>query len=136
MSTKAIRQALIDHIDTLAYSPLPDIVKPKQPYKPTVGRSYLELVFQPNETISPFVGNGDPHQQQGFLQVTFVAPRVGDNDDWGLIDAVINHYRKGTVLRRDGETVKIIRQPWTSPPFPDEGWERTPISIPYFSMTY
>lgn len=137
MSVQAIREALVNHIDTLAYSPLPDIVKPKEPYKPVIGQRYLELVFQPNETVSPFVGSNDPHQQQGFLQVTLVAPRLGGaDDDWALMDAVINHYRKGTILRNSGETVKIIRQPWVSPPFSDEGWDRTPISIPYFAMTY
>lgn len=136
MSVKAVREALIDHIDTLDYSPMPDIVKPKQPYRPVTGRSYLELVFQPNETVTPFVGDRDPHQQRGFLQVTLVSPRVGgDNADWGLIDAIIRHYRKGTRLTSDGETVKIIRQPWTSPVFTDDAWERVPITIPYFAMT-
>lgn len=136
MSFATIARELINHIDDLALSPAIPIVKPEQPYKPVVGREYLELVFAPNETLTVFVGDDDPQQQQGFLQVTVVYPRNSGTEAPLLIaDAVVNHYRKGTVLRgEDGTSVRVIRKPWVSMPFQDEGWFRVPVTVPYLCI--
>lgn len=134
MTIAIIKKALLDHVDTLPLSPGLDVVKPGKPYKPVIGRPYLEVVFAPNETNTPFVGNDDPKQLQGFLQITVVSPRLETPafDPWEVASAIISHYTKGTVLRgEDGVNVKMIREPWASVPLPDEGWSRVPVSIPY-----
>lgn len=136
MPVDQIRSLLIDHIDSFSFSPMPEIAKPDEGYDPRVGIRYIELVYQPNETFSPFVGNDDPQQQRGFLQVTVVGPRVSTDDvGWQVAAAIIDHYKKGTILRgTGGVNVKVVRKPWAAPPFPDEGWQRIPVTIPYLCI--
>lgn len=131
MSIQEVQKLLVEHAEALQVSPPLPMVKPGQPYKPQVGKSYLEVLFAPGETQTPFIGDGDPKLLQGFLQVTFVGPRVNFNP-WEVVAVVIDHFRKGTILRgEDGVNVKILREPWASTPFDDEGWSRVPVSIPY-----
>lgn len=137
MSIADVRKALFDHLETLPVSPALDIVDSAGvPYKPKVGRPYLEVVFAPNETNTDFVGDDDPKRYEGFLQVTVVAPRADANfDPYEVAGTIISHYKKGTRLSGGpGVVVKILREPWASQPIPDEGWRRVPVSIPYRSM--
>ena len=136
MSNAAISDVLVDHIDSLALSPSVDAVKPEQPYKPKVGRPYLDMQYAPNETLTLFTGDDDPKQYQGFLQITVVYPRnQGSALALSIADAIVAHYKKGTKLRGEGgTTVRVIREPWASLPLPDDAWFRIPVSIPYLSM--
>jgi len=138
MGNASISDLLVNHIDTLGLpaSPPVDAVKPETPYKPRVGRAYLDMQFAPNETLTPFVGDEDPKHYQGFLQITVVWPRnQGLNLALSIADAIVAHYGKGTVLRGgDGSVVQVIREPWASIPLPDDAWLRIPVSIPYLSM--
>lgn len=131
-----IRSLLLDHVRDFSFSPNVPKSLPDEPYDPRVGETYIEAVFQPNETLTPFVGDDDPKHHQGFLQVTVVGPRSsGSDESWQIVGALIEHFKKGTVLRgEDGINVKMIREPWATPPFPDEGWLRIPITVPYFCM--
>lgn len=137
MSIALIRKALLGRLATLPVSPaLPVVDAENTPFKPKVGEAYLEAVFIPNETNTVFVGDRDPKQYQGFLQVTVVTPRLKPPvDPFEVAGTIISHYRKGTRLSGGpGVTVRILREPWASQPIPDEGWRRVPVSIPYSSM--
>ncbi|HEV7253877.1 MAG TPA: DUF4128 domain-containing protein [Mesorhizobium sp.] len=127
----AIPDALFRHLDTLTLSPALPIAWPGKPFTPPAG-AYLELTFLPNTNRNLFLGNSDPTQHVGLLQVTVVgAPKeqvVALNDIAGRIVA---HFAKGTTVEKDGVRVRITAKPSVAPPLLDDGRKRVPVSIPY-----
>ncbi len=132
---QSIMNALEDYAKAFPFSPdIPIVVGEETPFKPTVGREYLEVrhFVAPTNTLS--VGAGR-YQYTGILQVTVVFPKAsGKSIAVGIADDVIDHFEKGTIIDGHGVRVKINRQPDQATPTPDGAWLRVPVSIPYQCM--
>jgi hypothetical protein len=108
------------------------VVLPREAYKPSEGEIYLDVSWLPNETVELFTGNDAAAWYQGILQIAVMTPAETSIVDASVVvDDVIAYWPKGSAIDAGNFRVKIQRQPWPSPSFRDESWDRVPISIEY-----
>ena len=109
-----------------------EVVLPREAYKPVEGTTYLDVSWLPNETQEISVGNDVAAWYQGILQVAVMTPlNTSIVDASVIVDDIMSFWTKGSVIDAGNFRVKIQRQPWPSPSFRDESWDRLPISIEY-----
>jgi hypothetical protein len=137
-----IMSALLDHLDTLVFSPALEIARPgiKYPADGPDGKelpkppNYLRASFIPNRTETLSVGKGK-QMHQGILQVS-VYWKVGAGyvKPLDVADRIIRHFAKGTRLVFNDVKVKVDRKPWVSGPLQEPDRVQFPVTIPYRSF--
>lgn len=117
MST-SILTACFEHLQTLDYSPQPEILWPGLNKKPPQSDLWLEPGYFPNEPLDDTWENDSCAEQRGFFQVLVgYRPGTGEVAPSELADALVTLFAKGTDLAG----VVIRKQPTRSPSFVDDG---------------
>jgi hypothetical protein len=118
-------------LKALVFSPQIPIAWPHVAFTPpTSPRLWLEAWPMFNTTGNLFLGNADPSEHLGIMQVTVVSPLgKGATPALDVAEAVAAHFAKGTRLQGSGVDLRVYEKPSISTPFKDEGDLRTAVSI-------
>lgn len=133
--TTAIMKACFDHLETLVYSPQPAILFPGMGTKPPQEGMWLKPALFPGEPRDrSWDEDTDCAEERGFFQVLVYfkpRPKLGLIAPSKLADAVIAHYRKGTVLG----PVKVKKRPHQSTEIvEDKECSFIPVTIYYLGL--
>lgn len=128
MTASTIHAALKARIEALTFSPAIPVAWPNKDYTPN-GERFLQVTIlpAPNQrmTIDAL------HRRSGSVIIT-VASRVnnGSGEGDGLADAVAAHFPADLKLG----SVRITASPSIREGFPDGGYWRTPVVIPFEAL--
>ncbi|QHJ77689.1 MAG: hypothetical protein [Bacteriophage sp.] len=107
------------------------IAFPNVKFKPPDG-NYLEVRYLPNSNRNFLIGNDDPTQHIGILQITVITPlNVGQIKPYDIAGELVEHFKKGTQLQRDDVIVTVYSKPSIAPAIIDNDRFRVPVSIQY-----
>lgn len=131
MNTTQILTASCEHLNTLSFSPAPEIAWPGVDFDPPDSGEWLEFRLFPNEPGNISWDNGAPVQMRGFGQVLVCyRPGRGEVTPSELADAVVSHFAKGTELG----PVRVSRLPYRAPAVDEDGYSFIPVTIPYLGI--
>ena len=124
-----ILDALLDHLSTLSTT-LP-IAWPDLPFTPV--DSYLEAFVTPNVVNQVTLGKDGHNRHEGLMQVNVVQKSgSGVISSAGVGSTIVAHFKRGTVISKNGLNVRT-RPPRIAQPIDDSrGWTRMPVIIPWF----
>lgn len=126
-----IPSILFARVAELALTPALPVSFPDIPFTPPAS-AYLEVRHLPNGNVNLFVGDDAPIQYRGILQITIVYPSgkgiVAPNEVAGKL---VDHFKKGTILRSSGVRLRIYEQPSVAAAVQDTERVRVPVSILY-----
>lgn len=117
----ATSQAIAISLPNIAFTP------------PTAGQNakWLRATFLPAPTASLPVGSGSD-QYYGILQVdVFYGQGAGEYAPGRIASAVIDYFKRGTEVSKDGFTARVYRRPSRGPMIKDDPWVMLPVTIPY-----
>lgn len=100
---------------------------------PTAGQNvkWLRATFLPAPTASLPVGSGSD-QYYGIMQVdVFHGQGAGEYAPGRIASAVIDYFKRGTEVSKEGFTARVYRQPSRGPMIKDDPWIMLPVTIPY-----
>lgn len=128
MST-SILTACFTRLQTLAYSPAPEILWPGLNQTPPDSGLWLEPGYFPNEPTDRTWQADSCAEQRGFFQVLVgYRPGSGEVAPSQLADAIVALFAKGTDL----SGVVVTKQPTRGPSFVDEGDKLfIPVTVNY-----
>ncbi len=133
----AIESALLTKAQQFAaaQSPAIAISLPNVAFTPPALNSsakWLRATFMPAPTASLPTGNGSD-QYYGLMQLdVFYGAGAGEYAPGRIASSLIAYFAKGTVLTKDGFTVRIHKRPYRGPMIIDgSGWAMIPVTIPF-----
>lgn len=128
----AIEAALLAHAKAFAVVNSLDLSEPNITFNPpTPGKTakWLRATFLPADTQTLPVGAGD-NRYYGILQIdVFYGIGGGEIAPARIAVLIIDHFKRGTTLTRDGFTVQILEQPYRRPSIKDDAWLMVPVRI-------
>lgn len=98
---------------------------------PTAGQNvkWLRATFLPAPTSTLPVGSGSD-RYYGILQIdVFHGAGAGEYAPGRIASAVIEYFKRGTVMTKDGFTVRVYRRPSRGPMIKDDPWMMIPVTI-------
>lgn len=103
----AISTALDDHISAYAAANSLDVALENEDFKPAVDTLYLRATQLAGSTEPTGIDNAsDDHI--GIYQIDVITPsNRGKNDAMVQADLIADHFKRGTLLTNDGQTVRI-----------------------------
>jgi len=126
-----IPSLLFTHMAALVLSPVLPVSYPDNPFTPPAG-AYLEVRHLPNSNVNLFVGDDAPVQYRGILQITVVyLSAKGIVAPSEVAGKIVDHFKKGTVLRSGIVAVRIYEKPSVAPSMQDTDRVRIPVTIKY-----
>lgn len=130
----AIESALLSRAQAFAaaQSPALAISLPNIAFTPpTAGQNvkWLRATFLPAPTASLPVGSGSD-RYYGIMQLdVFYGQGAGEYAPGRIASAVIEYFKRGTAMTKDGFTVRVYRRPSRGPMIKDDPWMMIPVSI-------
>ena len=86
----------------------------------------------PAPSIALGVAFADDNQHYGLFQLDVFAGQNGGELASARIAALaVASFKRGTVLTKDGFSVRIVKAPYRGPMLKDDPWIMIPVSIPY-----
>lgn len=135
----AIELALINRATTwaAAQSPALSISCPNVAFTPpAVSKTaqWLRAYFMPAPTVTLSTGSGS-NQHYGLLQIDALMGQGGGEPAVARLAAdVIELFKRGTVVSRDGFTARIWKAPYRSSLMNEDAWAKIAVSIPYIAF--
>jgi len=128
---QSIEAAFATSLAELATAQSKSVAWPNAPFAPTTGTAYIKADNLPGEPFQAELGTDGLNYHSGIYQITVVYPAgVGTASPGALRDAVINAFKRGTVLSYSGVYVTVTRA-YASPMMIDADWVRIPVNIEY-----
>jgi hypothetical protein len=131
----AIESALLNRLNALTLSPAVPVSLPNITFvPPTAGQSvaWLRATFLPAATTELSVDYTGSNQHYGIFQVdVFYGQGGGELAPARIAAAVIQWFKRGTKLTKDGFKVEVTRAPRRGSLLRDDPWQMLPVSIPY-----
>lgn len=128
----SIATALMARAASLVLSPVHPVSWPNVNFTPPANKKYLRVSHLPNTTDRLFVGNADPHQHQGILQIMVCAPlNSGEAAARELAGLVANHFPPGLRLHSGSVQVKITKRANIASALVTTTELQIPVSIEY-----
>lgn len=122
--------ALNARLNTLTFSPAIEIAWQGLKYVPVVGKPYLRPTLLRADPRQVTLGPAGYNRHEGFYQVDlFDKIDIGEDILLNKAAAIVAHFKRGTVLTREGFTVRIMRPPAILPIAYQNGWSMTPVRI-------
>src|SRR3546814_4961761 len=132
----SIQAALFTRAASLVLNPVHPVAWPNVSFVPPANKKYLRVSHLPNTTDRLFVGNSDPHQHQGILQIMVCAPlNSGEAAARELAGLVANHFPTGLALHSGGVQVKITKRATIASALITTTELQIPVSIEYRAFT-
>lgn len=119
---------------------LPNIAFTPPESKVTVGAAttygkYLRASFLPAPSFETGISWDAHNQHYGLMQLdVFYGQGAGEYAPGRIASAIIDYFKRGTRLTKDGVTVLINKAPYRGPMLRDDPWMCVPVSIPYLSF--
>lgn len=131
----AVNMALIARAQAFATAQGLAISLPNVAFTPPALNSsakWLRATFLPAPTATLPVGSGSD-QYYGLMQLdVFYGAGAGEYAPGRIASSLIAYFAKGTVLTKDGFTVRINKRPYRGPMIIDgSGWAMIPVTIPF-----
>jgi hypothetical protein len=105
-------------------------------FTPVTGTPYQKVNLLPAQPDNASLGDSY-YREQGLFQVTLCYPNSGGA---ALAEAraelVVQHFKRGTYMTKDGQTVQVISTPAIAPAYKDADRYCIPISIFYRSDVF
>lgn len=132
----SIQTALFSRAASLVLSPVHPVSWPNVNFTAPASKKYLRVSHLPNTTDRLFVGNADPHQHQGILQIMVCAPlNSGEATARELAGLIANHFPVGLRLHSGGVQVKITKRANIASALITATELQIPVSISYRAFT-
>lgn len=139
----AIESALLNRLVALTFSPviplaLPNVgTPPSREFTPPAaepGANWLRATFLPADSFALGIDYGSSNQHYGILQVD-VLGYLGDGElaPGRIAASVIQWFKRGTKVTKDGFTAEVTRIPRRGTMVKDDPWVMIPVSIPYLA---
>ncbi len=126
-----IYDGLCEHLSTLVLSPTMPVAWENTRYERSKD-GFLEPQQFPIPTEQVTLGTNGQNRHIGIFQVTINWPLgKGAETPKHMAGDIIRHFKRGTVITKDGETIKIITPPGIDTGFPEDDFYRLPVSIRY-----
>lgn len=130
----AINAALIARAQAFATAQGIAISLPNIAFTPpnqTATAKWLRATFLPVPTVTLPVGDGSD-QYFGLLQIdVFHGQGSGEYAPGRIVSQIIDYFKRGTELNKDGFKVRIHKCPYRGSLIKDDPWVMIPVSIPY-----
>lgn len=130
----AINAALIARAQAFATAQGMAISLPNIAFTPPTASAtakWLRATFLPAPTSTLPVGSGSD-RYYGILQIdVFHGAGAGEYAPGRIASAVIDYFKRGTTMTKDGFTVRVYRRPSRGPMIVADGWAHIPVSINY-----
>lgn len=108
------------------------IAWPGVDFTPPASGTWVEVKHFPSEPDNPWLGNDEPVDFTGYMQVTACGKKgQGIMPVKRVADDVVGHFPKGTKMTSNGVLVKIERQPGALSVIEDNGQIRIPVPVRY-----
>lgn len=127
MSHTKISNALSEHLQALPSAP--PIAYENSGYSPTEGTAYIAEHYLPAETSPVGLADSDSNDFTGVYQID-VRTSLDDYKKEGndIADAVLSHFKRGTVMTFDGQSV-VVQSASRAQGRPSGSWWFIPVSI-------
>ena len=123
-------EAMASHLASLTLSPPLPIVWPNMGAEPS--GDYLRVSFSPASINQITLGDTGQNRHAGFMQIdVFTTEGGGATAPLETAGAIAARFKRGTVLTRQGVTIRIIRPPTIDPPLQDAPWLMIPVTVRY-----
>jgi len=133
----AIESALLNRLNALVLSPVLPVSLPNVTFvPPTAGPNvgWLRGTFLPAKSFPLGVDYEGNNQHYGIFQVdVFYGQGSGDLAPGRIAASVIQWFKRGTVLTKDGFVARIKDIPSRGQTIKDDPWVMIPVSIPYLA---
>lgn len=130
----AINAALIARAQAFATAQGIAISLPNIAFTPpnqTATAKWLRATFLPVPTVTLPVGDGSD-QYSGLLQIdVFYGQGAGEYAPGRVASQIIDYFKCGTELTKDGFKVRIYKRPYRGPIIRDDPWVALPVTIPF-----
>lgn len=127
-----IADILLTHLGTLTLAPAVPVSYPGIPFTPPSG-TYLEATIHQNTTLDHFIGDDSTSEYRGLLQVSVRTPAgAGIIAPMDLAGKVAEHFKRGTVLSKDGLTVRVLKTPDIAGPLQEPDRLHVPVTVTWF----
>ena len=104
---------------------------------PTAGQNvkWLRATFLPAPSFETGIAWNAHNQHYGVFQLdVFYGQGAGEYAPGRLASAIIAYFARGTVLTKDGVSVRVVKQPYRGQMIKDDPWQMLPVSVPYLSF--
>lgn len=127
----SIAEALFARLATLVLTPAMEIAWPNISFDPPTA-GYLRATPVPNLASQVTLGDAGKNRFGGLFQVDVFWPQNdGIRPALERAGAVAAHFKRGTVLTRDGINVRITRPPEVRPHLQSPPYLQVPVMIRY-----
>jgi hypothetical protein len=131
----AIESALLTRLLALTFSPAIPVAVPNVAFTPpsaAPGIVWLRGSFLPADTYALGLSYASTNQHYGIFQVdVFYNQGQGELAPARIAAAVIQYFKRGTQLTKDGFRIEVTDTPRRSAMIKDDPWIMIPVSIPY-----
>jgi hypothetical protein len=129
-----IYEALAAQLAALALTPAMPIAWPNVDFKPPA-TGYLRASFLPAATGAFARSGTGSNEHRGIFQIDVFWPEnKGETEPSNKAAAIIAHFKRGTVLSREGATIRIDDPPYRGPSLQEPGFLQIPVSVPYHAF--
>lgn len=126
-----IAEGLFARLAELVLDPVLPIAYPNADFTPPVDNRWLKVTEIPAPALAFALAAGGTRDHVGVLQVDVLWPQgTGMAAPRQVADALIAHFKPGTVIYRDGAKIKIT-QAWIGQKLDDPPRMSLPVSLRY-----
>ena len=134
MSDQKVRKAFEKRLATM--TPALDTAYENANYTPVTGTAYQSAFLLPAQPENDTLGNGY-YREVGIFQIGIFYPlNTGPAAAEARAELIRSHFRRGTSMTEDGQTVLVVRTPQRTPGQSINDRYFIAVSIPYRSEVF
>jgi hypothetical protein len=134
----AVEAALLESAQLFATSQSLQIAMPNIAFVPptvSLTAKYLAAAFLPAPSFPLAVSFSGTNQHYGIFQLAvYYGQGSGEMGPARIVAQIIQWFAPGTLMVRDGFTIRILKTPYRGPLLKADPWTFIPVSIPYTSF--
>ncbi len=134
----AIESALLNRLVALTFSPAVPVALPNVAMTPPVAGPnvyWLRGTFLPADSFALSVAYSGTNQHYGLFQIdVFYGQGSGELAPGRIATSVLQWFKRGTRLTKDGFTVEVTKTPYRRTIIKDDPWVMIPVLIPYLAF--
>lgn len=126
-----IEEALLLRLQTLDFDQT-QIAWPNRRFEPTPGVPFIAPSLLPARAEQITLGDAGYNRHVGLLQILVVFPSdTGVTPANEVAGSLVALYKRGTVIERQGASIRISGPPWRSPAISSADWYSVPVNVPW-----
>lgn len=129
-----ILEGLLSHLSSMPGQTLP-VAWPGLDFEPPADQKYLRVTYLPNVTTSFLLGENEPKEHIGQLQIDVMWPQgAGTSQPTEIAGAIIQRFKDGTTIENEGVRIDVSSQPDPGPYLESPPNLQLPVTINYQSF--